>query len=481
MTFVRLHMACIWKRLVIGLAGIGLVLFSSAGFVQAGLNQWTTNGPAGLVVQALVINPKIPKIIYAGTNGGGVFRSTDGGETWNAMNTGLTDLRVNALAIAPWISKILYAGTEGGVFRSIDGGVNWSKAGLDNEYVNTLAIAPTIPATLYAGTLESGVLKSTNWGVSWRAVNNGLTNKFINALTVYPKTPTTIYAGTNGNSVFKSTDGGASWNSTGLTSPFVNTLAIDPKTPTTLYAGTEGGGVFKSTDGGATWNAMSSGLESLIINTLAIDPKNPATLYAGTEGGGVFKSTDGGANWNAMNEGLTNLSVKSLAMDPKTVRTIYAGTNDGAFDFEVSIPCVAGTITAGTIYDSDRWLVDLFSISNLVDCTGLSDALTNLDSKTVHVEVGPFSVDIPGDRFVLKKTWTPYYEYSKRPTWQQRGTQLYKLFPESESILLYAVNADLDGISNPITVRVQIDGFCCESTVDWSVKHSPLGSLFWTN
>ena len=166
---------------------------------------WTSDGPfGGAEVFALAINPTTPTTLYAGTHHGGVFESTNGGSSWNAVNTGLTDTSVLALAINP-----------------------------------------TTPTTLYAGTNSGGVFQSTNGGSSWSAVNTGLPFPDVSALAINPMTPTTLYAGTLGG-VFESTNGGSSWNAvnTGLASLRVQALAINPTTPTTLYAGTDDGGVF---------------------------------------------------------------------------------------------------------------------------------------------------------------------------------------------------------------------------------------------
>ena len=174
-----------------------------------------------------------------------------------------------------------------GVFKSTNGGESWTaiNAGLTNTFVYALAIDPSAPATLYAGTF-GGVFKSTNGGGSWIAVNTGLTDTGVFALAIDPSAPATLYAGTSNGGVFKSINGGASWTAinTGLTSTEIRALAIDPANPATLYAGTSGGGVFKSTNGGASWTAMNAGLTNLYVNALAIDPST-SRVYAGTDGG----------------------------------------------------------------------------------------------------------------------------------------------------------------------------------------------------
>jgi hypothetical protein len=292
---------------------------------------------------ALAINPTTPATLYAGTYDG-VFKSTDSGGTWAAVNTGLTTLQVGALAINPTTPATLYAGTGGmydggGVFKSTDSGGTWAAAntGLTNLTVVALAINPTTPATLYAGTSGGGVFKSTNSGGTWTAINTGLTILYVRALAIDPTTLATLYAGTGGG-VFKSTDSGGTWAAanTGLPTGAMGlpsnvlALAINPTTPATLYAGTNGDGVFKSTDSGGTWAAANTGLTSAPnVNALAINPTTPQTLYAGTSDfdyhGGVFKSTDSGGTWAAANTGLPNVAVNALALDPTGATTLYAG------------------------------------------------------------------------------------------------------------------------------------------------------------
>src|SRR5206468_3734344 len=184
---------------------LSALLVTSSMTAEGGINSWTSNGPEGRSIMALAIDPMTPSTLYAGTYGGGVYKSTSGGAGWSAVNTGL-----------PYYYGRYY-------FR---------------PYVTALAIDPQTPTTLYAGTGGSGVFKSTDGGASWSAVNTGLPYSgpsytphysYVPALAIDPQTPATLYAGTSGSGVFKSTDGGASWNAvnTGLPNyPYVLTVAI---------------------------------------------------------------------------------------------------------------------------------------------------------------------------------------------------------------------------------------------------------------
>src|SRR5262245_42648365 len=100
---------------------------SSASMVQAGDNVWTSSGPEGRSVLTIALAPTTPTTLYAGTDDSGVFKSTTGGRSWSAVNTGLANLSVHALALDPTTSTTLYAGTlGGGVFTSTTGGNSWS-------------------------------------------------------------------------------------------------------------------------------------------------------------------------------------------------------------------------------------------------------------------------------------------------------------------------------------------------------------------
>jgi len=121
-----------------------------------------TNLPAGSVL-ALAVDPKNHLTLYAGTNGSGIFKSTDGAGSWNPINADLTDptvsaIVINAIRVDPVNSAVLYVGTGLGVFRSTNSGEKWDpfNTGLPVISVLSLAIDPTRPQTLYAGTFAAG-------------------------------------------------------------------------------------------------------------------------------------------------------------------------------------------------------------------------------------------------------------------------------------------------------------------------------------
>jgi photosystem II stability/assembly factor-like uncharacterized protein len=193
---------------------------------DAGLN-WTfvnvaTQGPFPTPPQVALFDPANSAIAYAGTRLG-VFKSTDGGDTWTAINNGLTiadssDLPVvpgiPAMVIDPVNPSILYAaaaGLAGLVFKSTDGGESWNltNSGLPDTFIQHLAIDPASPATLYAAT-GAGVFKTIDGGASWAIANTGLRGN-VRELVI---SSTAIYAVTQNAGVFRSTNGGMSWQPT---------------------------------------------------------------------------------------------------------------------------------------------------------------------------------------------------------------------------------------------------------------------------
>jgi hypothetical protein len=243
-----------------GVLVVAVLVFGGAGPVAA---DWIGLGLNGWKALALAVDPETPTTLYAGTDGGGVFKTTDGGASWNA---GLTNRMVLALALDPQTPTTLYAGTYGGVFKTTDGGASWSAAGLANRIVLALALDPQTPTTLYAGTDGGGVFKTTDGGASWSAMNGGLTLLTVRALALDPQTPTTLYAGTDGGGIFRWTTplwtlivgkagtglGTVTSSPAGIACGSDCSQAYPGGTPVTLTATASGGSTFTGWSGACT-------------------------------------------------------------------------------------------------------------------------------------------------------------------------------------------------------------------------------------
>lgn len=319
-------------------------------------------------VTSLVLDPLAPNTLYAGTPDHGLFKSTNGGATWNP--TGLTGTPVASLAIDPLVPATLYAVTPLGVLRSVDGAQSWTGTRLMNEHFSgflywffnpasatfgSLAIAPrtdpAAPPALYAGFtffawdafteyVWGEVVWTTDGSSGWGPLNPYYGDPWsfpawrsAPAVAVAPHTASTsatVYtAGSAEYDVCWVRDEGATIGCAVLGQAFVgaSALAIDPQNANIVYVGTNGSGVYTTTNGGSTWSGGGAG----VVRSLALDSHTPSIIYAGTDDLGVLKSTDGGASWTPVNVGLTSSSIRVVAVDPFATATVYAGTATGLF------------------------------------------------------------------------------------------------------------------------------------------------------
>ncbi|MFM8552114.1 MAG: WD40/YVTN/BNR-like repeat-containing protein [Nitrospiraceae bacterium] len=261
-------------------------------------------------VLSLALDPARPASVYAGTMGDAVYKSPDGGQRWIAHNAGLKEhvSVVNRFVFDPRDSETVYAATTVGVFRSTDGGRLWDErmAGMKEVHiVFTLALDPTRPNIFYAGT-SGGAYRSLDGTATWQKVNTGLIppeildaalSLGVSTIVIDPRNPDRVYAGTN-NGLFVSADRADTWTRIGqsLADQYISSLTIDSTNPSVLYAGGRSG-IYKSLDGGKTWQAMNVGLETLNVRTIVMSPHNPETLYLGTNGSGLYRSRDGAKSW----------------------------------------------------------------------------------------------------------------------------------------------------------------------------------------
>ncbi len=336
-----------------------LVALVAQGPAHAGLHQWSSGGPAVTgPVLSLAVDPTDPLVVYAGTGisggiAGTVFKSLDGGLTWNPANTDLPSGFIRGLAIDPQAPGTLYAASTGSVFKSTNGGGNWVQKNTAPAPGTSLTVVldPQQAATVYVGTTASqpnNLFKSTNGGETWQPIGNGLAapgTPLVNAVAVDPLTSSIVYAGTQ-SGLFKSTDGGQSWSpmNNGFTpdpTPSILTLVIDPLDTAVIYVGTGGFGVWKSTDAGASWTAMNTGLTDSLVNDLAMDPQRHDVLYLVTSTGGAFRTIDGGQHWSHLNVGLEGLPLTAIGIS-QTGTCVHAGTNNAGNSHVFEYSLVAG-------------------------------------------------------------------------------------------------------------------------------------------
>src|SRR5262245_44419295 len=249
---------------------------------------------------------------------------------------------VAAAGVAQQPRTFYFGGVGGGVWKTIDGGENWTNitdGQLNTSSVGSIAVAPSDPNVIYVGMGEhavrgvmtshgDGVYKSTDAGRTWTHLGLERT-RHISRIRVHPTDPDTLLVAAQGaaygpskdRGVYRSTNGGKTWDQV----LFVNEttgpaeLAIDRTNPRLVYAamwdhlrrpwevrsGGPGSGIHKSTDGGATWQRAMEGLPTP-VGKIGIDVSaNPDRLYAVVEAdpkGGLYRSDDGAKSWQLVNE-----------------------------------------------------------------------------------------------------------------------------------------------------------------------------------
>jgi photosystem II stability/assembly factor-like uncharacterized protein len=200
--------------------------------------------------------------------------------------------------IDPSDPQVLYVADGLGLYKSTNGGQTWAEVGTGlgtYPHVAALIIDPSSPQTLFLSSQDSAgptynrkVYKSTDGGDTWQVSNAGMETADVISLTVSPADPSILFAGTTKGGVYGSVDGGATWrHRTSKLFGFVYTVASDPVLPSSAYVGTLGHGVWRTDDGGLTWRPIKRGLTSRQIISLALTPAGDKILAA-TQGGGVF-------------------------------------------------------------------------------------------------------------------------------------------------------------------------------------------------
>jgi len=257
--------------------------------------------------------------IFAGVWNEGVFRSSDNGDSWTPINTGLTNPFIEAININS--SGDILAGTNGGVFRSTNNGDNWTK--IQSEQV-IYAIATSSANAIFAGSWGNGIFRSIDNGNNWTEINSGITYTRINVLAI--NSFDEIIAGSTyfgGGGVFRTADNGGDWTEVyqGLS---VYDLVVNMSND--IFFGTTCCGIFRSTDNGYSWDEVNNGLANTYIRSLLIDSSN--NILAGIQNG-LYCSYDNGDNWTEVGNGLPpNTNIYTFICSSGG---IFAGTNNGIF------------------------------------------------------------------------------------------------------------------------------------------------------
>lgn len=337
-------------------------------------------GPEGGDVRSLAVHPKRPERVFLGTADGQLFVSEDFGEHWTRLLPGLPrrDIVVDNLVFDPQDPDSLYAATwelkndRGRLYRTRDGGLSWEEIPLDRyqSSIRALAVAPTDPQVIAAGITE-GVILSTDGGQTWDRITRGYRSLYhVSALAFDPRDSQTLYVGT-WRLAWRTNDRGKSWEAIHkgmLVDSHIFSLVIDPQEPSRLYAGACSG-IYKSQSAGQLWEKLGKGLpeearrtrslvlssgdsnhlyagttiglyvsrdagaswkqhlSDVVINAVLVHPGDPTRILLGTDDAGVLKSTDGGESFRPVNRGFVHRQIAALASHPTRPGVYYAAVS----------------------------------------------------------------------------------------------------------------------------------------------------------
>jgi len=359
------------------------------GILYADENAWTTNGPYGGSVLTIAIHPFDNQIIYIGTVQNGIYKTTDGGESWNHLGNGHQFSCMRDISIHPFGPDTIFAATTDGIFKSTNGGDDWAFIYTpeypQNEIISIL-IHPEQPELIFAGG-PVNEWKSIDGGSTWERLpvprNTGIED-----ISIDPGNPDILYFVSNsmasGNGIWKSEDrgqtlfsiqnnidssgygkdievdyengnilylavssvfdtlgaclyksenGGDSWfdiSPDELTLPYIFKVVIYPSEQNTVFLCTSDDGVFRSHDGGDTWQSVNSGLNIWQIPTMEIDLDN-YIIYLGTFYDGIYKSITNGENWQKISSNISSSPCKNIDACSINPGKAYVTMNSGLF------------------------------------------------------------------------------------------------------------------------------------------------------
>jgi hypothetical protein len=403
-----------------------------------------TFSPMGMEIHvdwhSIVIDPANPDILYAGTDGG-VFESTDNGDSWTSRNAGLTLTQFYpGISAAPNASRIMGGSQDNGThvytgsmyWTAVLGGdggytainydnpqITYSEGQWDAdgaylirndgtssslrtsgiqatdraEFMPPYVMDPVTSTTLYFGTHR--LYRTTNEGSLWTPISQDLTKGSgdITTIAVSKTDPRTIYVGTSDGMVNVTRDGGATFtpSATGLPNRFVTNITVDPSDAThalLTVSGFASGHVFETKNAGALWTDISAGLVDAPANAIAFVPG--IGIMVGTDVG-VFQAPSPGASWIAGPAGIPNVIVQDLIYVPGP-KLLVAGTyGRGMFAYTVGgeTPVLRGDVNAdGKVDAFDALLIQQSLVGTLPTSTPIyprGDADCNMAVQTADV------------------------------------------------------------------------------------------------
>ncbi|MCP4566007.1 MAG: T9SS type A sorting domain-containing protein [FCB group bacterium] len=342
-----------------------------------GITTKTGASTDGVPIFSLTVDPRVADNVWAGTQyAKGIYKSTDGGDNWVLKVNGIAegnDISFRGFGVHPENSNIVFAGaeittgilgtefdkTDGKIYRTDDGGENWTAVWEGGNLARFVLFDYSNPDILYGSTgifdreafndTGVGVIKSVDGGFTWNPINNGIPNsdgnRFVGFLEMHPSDPQTLFAASGCNAtgqggIFKTANGGTNWDKV-LSGDIFTVVTISPSHPNIIYAGSQHA-FYRSENSGITWDTLSKdgggygppGVVAGFPISAVVDPEDPMTVFANNYMGGNFKSSDGAETWVNSSSGYTGAELHCIVIDPDNPAVVYTIGRSGPFKSE---------------------------------------------------------------------------------------------------------------------------------------------------
>jgi len=288
-----------------------------------------------------------PHRLYVGTIGEGLWRSTDGGDTFvRAIDGMFVECNVRALVVHPANNRVLFLGNEYGLFRTDDAANNWRRVELPigDTQVWSILLAPANPDLILVGVCPARLFRSDDGGRTWTEptvrIQQGcprILHTRVTALCAHASDPLTFWAGVEIDGIHRSKDGGRTWHAVGagLSSQDIHALVFAPGG---RLVATTNNDVNVSLDAGDTWTPLKlrDAMPLPYFRGLTQHATKPEVLFLGNGDappgttGLIARSLDGGVSWSATDmPGRANSTIWNFAVHPADVNLIYANSVSG--------------------------------------------------------------------------------------------------------------------------------------------------------
>ncbi|MGB6000313.1 MAG: glycosyl hydrolase, partial [Thermoanaerobaculia bacterium] len=334
--------------------------------------EWRNIGPVNMSGRVADVEgiPGNPNVLYVGSASGGVWKTVDGGLTFKPLFDEQPIASIGDLALAPSNPDVIYVGSGeanarnsvsfgNGVYKSTDGGQSWTHVGLENtRHISRVLVSPLDPDVVFVGAMgsfwgpneERGVFRSTDGGATWEKVLYLDDKHGVSDMDIDPTNPNILFAGlwhfdrkpwthTTGSEeggVWKSVDGGDTWErlEEGLPEGVVGRIGVKiaPSNPEVVYviAESDEGTLFRSDNRGKEFKKVSDNVQivsrGLYYTDMRVDPGDENRVYAVSSR--LFLSVDGGKNFDRISQS-THVDFHSLWIDPENSDRLWQGQDGG--------------------------------------------------------------------------------------------------------------------------------------------------------